>query len=815
MRTDLPTGTVTFLVSDIEGSTRLLRQLGSDAYAAALAKHRRIVRAACHVHGGTEVDTQGDAFLMAFPNADDALAAADELTEALGGGPILVRVGLHTGVPLVTDEGYVGEVVHVTARVASAAHGGQVVMSQATRTLIEAPVSLQELGEHRLKDIAEPLALHQLGSRSFPPLRTISNTNLPRPVSSFIGRERELTEARDRLAGGARLLTLTGPGGSGKTRLAIELASGLVAGHRGGVFWVGLAAIRDPTLAIESIARTIGAKGALADHIADRDVVLVLDNLEQVIDVAPDLSGLLGACPELTLIVTSRELLRVYGEVGYRVPPLAADDGVALFCARSHLAPSAAIAALCARLDDLPLAVELAAARTTALTPARILERVGERLDLLQGGRDSDPRQRTLRATIEWSHELLSPVEQVLFRRLGVFAAGFRLETAETIADADLDTLQSLVEQSLVDFSGDRYRMLETIREYAAERLEASGESDDVRRRHADWVTAFVERAEPELDGADQEAWLTRFAEEHDEIRTALAFSRGDIALRIAGACSTFWWVHGHWTEGRRWLDGALAQPVPQDDRSRAKALEGAAHLAMRQLDLADAWGPAAESLAIRQRLGDDSGIARSLRVLGLIATVAGDSDGFRRYTEESAAFARRSGDDWALSMALNNLGYMALEADDAGPASSLFEQALDLARARGDRRSESFFLENLALAKLELDGPRSAGPDFSESLRLARRLGFIEVEATDLVGLAAVAAADGDHRRGARLLGRAEHLLEETGGRWDAVEARVRSRTATEIERHIGHDGLEAGLAAGRDLSTSALIDLAGAKLA
>ena len=234
----------------------------------------------------------------------------------------------------------------------------------------------------------------------------------------------------------------------------------------------------------------------------------------------------------------------------------------------------------------------------------------------------------------------------------------------------------------------------------------------------------------------------------------------------------------------------------------------------MRQLDLADATGPAAESLAIRRRLGDESGIARSLRVLGLIATMAGDIDEFRRYTEESATFARRSGDDWALSMALNNLGYMALEATDAGPASALFEQALSLARARGDRRSESFFLENLALAKLELDGPGSARPDFTESLRLALRLGFIEVEATDLVGLAAVAVAERDHRRGALLLGRAERLLEETGGRWDSVEARVRSRTVTEIERHIGRDGLEAGIAAGRELSTSALVDPAAVEL-
>ncbi len=809
MRTDLPTGTVTFLVSDIEGSTRLLHELGPVAYARALAEHRQIVRAACRAQGGIEVDTQGDAFLVVFPTAAGALGAASALTAGLAGGPVQVRVGLHTGAPLVTDEGYVGEVVHVAARIASAAHGGQVLASKGTRDLLETP-ALTDLGAHRLKDIADPLVLYQLGDRRFPPLRSISNTNLPRPASSFVGRERELADAHARLAEGARLLTLTGPGGSGKTRLAIELATALVPGHRAGVFWVGLAAIRDPVIAIETIGRTIGANGGLAEHLGDRDAVLLLDNLEQVIELASDLARLLAQCPNLTLIVTSRELLRIRGEVEYRVPPLASAEAVDLFCERSRLAPSAEIAALCARLDDLPLAVELAAARTTALTPSHILERIGERLDLLQGGRDSDPRQRTLRTTIEWSYDLLSASEQVLFRRLGVFAGSFELETAETIADAGLDTLQSLVEKSLVRFANGRFRMLETIREFAAELLDGTPEGDDLRTRHAEWVTAFVESGEPELDGADQEVWLARFAAEHDEIRAALAYARGDLVLRVAGACATFWWVHGHWTEGRRWLDLALAQPLPQDAGLRAKALEGAAHLAMRQLDGSRALGRAEESLALRQRSGDESGIARSLRILGLIASVEGDSDEFRRYTEESAAFARRSGDDWALSMALNNLGYIALQAEDPGRARDSFEEALGLARGRGDRRSESFFLENLALASLELDGARSARPAFVESLLLALRLGFVEVEATDLVGLAAVAVAEGDHRRAAVILGGAQRLLEETGGRWDPVEARVRARTVADIERHLGLEAVEAGLTEGRGRASAAIVDLA-----
>ncbi len=810
MRTDLPVGRVTFLASDIEGSTRLLQELGPDAYAIALGDHRRVVRAACRAHGGIEVDTQGDAFLVVFPEAEAALAAAAELTTRLGTGPILVRVGLHTGVPLLTDEGYVGDVVHATARIASAAHGGQIVLSSATRDLIASPGRLLDLGEHRLKDLPDRWILFQLGTRGFPPLRTISATNLPRPISSFVGRHRELAAASRLLEESSRLLTLTGPGGSGKTRLAIELASGLLASHRAGVFWVALASIRDPTLAIETIGHIIGARGSLAGHIGDRDTVLVLDNLEQVIDVATDLDALLMACPNLTIIATSRELLRIRGEASLRVPPLTGADSVALFCARSSLQPNDDIAALCARLDDLPLAVELAAGRTSALSPGQILKRIGERLDLLRGGRDSDPRQRTLRATIEWSHELLGPDEQVLFRRLAVFAAGFRLEAAETVAEAGLDTLQSLVEKSLVAFSGERYRMLETIREFATERLDGSGEGDAVRQRHAEWVATLVERGEPELDGHAQEPWLARFAEEHDEIRAALTFGQGDLVLRIAGACATFWWIHGHWTEGRRWLELAVSQPPPQDDRLRAKVLEGSAHLAMRQLDLASAIGPAEESLAIRRRCDDESGIARSLRVLGLIASTEDDAAGFRRYTEESAEYARRSGDRWALSMALNNLGYIALVEGDPSTASGWFDEAIDLAQQRGDRRSEAFFLENRGLARLEQHGPTHARSDLIASLRTAVRLGFVEVEATDLVGLAAVAVAQGDPLGGAHLLGAADRLLEETGGRWDPVESRVRARTVADVVQVIGRAGFDDGLQAGRGLAITALLDLA-----
>ena len=431
VRDDLPTGTVTFLFTDVEGSTRLLEEIGDEAYEEALSVHRRIVRAACQAHDGVEVDTQGDAFFFAFSSATAAASAASATREALAPGPIHVRIGLHTGTPRVTDEGYVGKDVHFAARVAATGHGGQIVLSKATAELVDG--SLTDLGEHRLKDIEHAVAIFQLGDESFPPLKTISNTNLPRPASSFVGREQELEAVLALIEEGARLVTLTGPGGSGKTRLALEAASTLVPEYKAGVFWVGLAALRDPALVTETIAQTLGAKDGLAEHIGEREMLLLIDNLEQVVEAAPELSSLLQGCPNLTLLVTSRELLRVQGEVEYEVPPLQQPEAVSLFCERSQLEPSDEIAELCRRLDSLPLAVELAAARTKALSPKQILERLSQRLDLLKGGRDADPRQQTLRATIEWSYDLLSEEEQRLFRALSVFAGGCTLEAAEEV----------------------------------------------------------------------------------------------------------------------------------------------------------------------------------------------------------------------------------------------------------------------------------------------------------------------------------------------------------------------------------------------
>ncbi len=751
MRGDLPTGTVTFLFTDVEGATKLLEEIGDDAYDEALAEHRRIVRTACAAQGGVEVDTQGDAFFFAFPNAPGALAAASEVTSALASGPIRVRIGLHTGKPRLSDEGYVGKEVHFAARLAATGHGGQTVLSKATAELVDG--SLTELGEHRLKDIAESVPIYQLGDARFPPLKTISNTNLPRPASSFVGRQRELEEVLTRVSQGARLLTLTGPGGSGKTRLALEAAATLIPDYKAGVFWVGLASLRDPALVTETISQTLGAKDGLAEHIGEREMLLLLDNLEQVTEAAPELSALLERCPNLTLLATSRELLRVQGEVEYEVPPLASPEAVALFCERARLEPSeeiaelcarldnleqvieaapelpalvsgcrnltllctsrelmrvqgeveyevpplaspeavalfcerarlepsGEIAELCARLDNLPLAVELAAARTKALSPAQILERLSQRLDLLRGGRDADARQQTLRATIAWSYDLLSEEEQGLFRSLAVFAGGCTLEAAEEVANADLDTLQSLVEKSLLRFSDERYWMLETIREYAGERLAGKGETRELGLRHAEFFLALADEARPHLETHEQAEWLGRIEVEHDNVRAALSCLESADAerfIRLAVDVWRFWEMRAHFAEGRQWLRRALTlnpEPSPQ----RWAALEGAALLVYYPEGHRGVGPLAEELLEVARQIGDRASIAQSLLLLGHLEAAEGNTDGAVDLFQRSLKYQER-GDT------LHALGHVRLLEDDYEGALEWLRQAEALNRAQG-----------------------------------------------------------------------------------------------------------------------------------
>lgn len=817
MRRNLPTGTVTFVFSDIDGSTKLLNDLGPEAYGEALLEHRRVLRKAFTRRGGVEVDTQGDALFVAFPTARGALEAAHEAQEALAAGPISVRIGIHSGAPHVTSEGYVGHDVHTGARIAAAGHGGQVLLSRATRDLVDGDVT--DLGEHRLKDLAEPVWIYQLGSERFPPLKTISNTNLPRPASSFVGREKEVDEVAALLRGGARLLTLTGPGGTGKTRLGIEAAAELVPEFKAGVFWVGLAPVRESAVVIETIAQTLGAKHGLAKHIGERDLLLLVDNLEHLIDAAPELASLVETCPNLRLLVTSRELLRVRGELEYPVSALSEPEAVALFCARSRLEADVDISELCGRLDNLPLAVELAAARASVLSPRQILERLAQRLDLLKGGRDSEARQQTLRATIEWSHDLLGEEEQRLFVRLAVFHGGCTIEAAEGVADADLDVLQSLVGKNLIRRVGERFSMLETIREYALERLEPR-EAVWLRRRHAAHFLALAEKAEPHLvergvgvvrDGND--AWLDRLEREHDNIRAALDWlhesGQTELGLRMAGAISEFWCGNDHVAEGRRRLERAIRV----DDRptaARAKALVGAAHMARDSGDAQTARLRAEEALALSRELADLRSGAVAAFYLALADADEGDFAQARRFFELSGRGFRQLGADHHALLAARMVAWMHHELGERQYARELDEDNLRRARALGNRQLEATTLGTLASHAVKEGRLDAALVLAAKSLRISLELGRPRGVVRQLGRCAAALAATGSVSTAARLLACSDAFRTEIGVGTAPDIAAENERTLAVIHAQLDDAAFAEAWEAGRALTVDAAVALA-----
>jgi predicted ATPase/class 3 adenylate cyclase len=780
MRHGLPAGTVTFLFTDVEGSTGLLHERGDEGYARALAEHRRLLRDAFARHGGVEVDTQGDAFFVAFPNAPGAVAAAAEALDGLRGGPIRVRMGIHTGTPHVAEEGYVGADVHRAARIAAAGHGGQVVVSATTASLVRSD-GLRELGEHRLKDFDEPLPLYQLGDEQFPPLKTISNTNLPRPASSFVGREREVEEVGSLLRDGARLLTLTGPGGTGKTRLGIETAAELVPEFKAGVFWVGLAALRDPAVVAEEIGRTLGAKNGLAEHIGDREMLLLLDNLEQVVEAAPELATLVESCPNLRLLATSRELLRVRGETEYPVFPLADREAVDLFCSRAQADADDSVRQLCRALDNLPLALELAAARASVLSPQQILERLTRRLDLLKGGRDADPRQQTLRATIEWSYELLDEEEQRLFGQLAVFRGGYTLAAAEEVAEADLDVLQSLVDKSLVRRTDERFWMLETIRDFAGERLEQSGEAHALRRRHAVYFRRFAEQMDALLRGGEpEEGPVSSLEDEINNLRAAVegGLETGDIGLvrEITASLPMYWLTRGLYSEARSWLDRALALD-DAEDVTRRRLLSALGTVAYSQGDHAVAVAASDEAASLAMRL---AGVTERFQVLKTQATAAlrrSDLETAERLYEEALAVAMDVDNGVGTSACRLNLTYVANKTGRHDRAEALLAENLPFVRSKGQTRCEAYTLAGMAETAVYRGRMEDAAEDALGGARRALLIGDKPLAAATLDLFAASAAARGDARRAAIILAATEAAREAMGVGPDEDEAAVRAR--------------------------------------
>ena len=786
MRTELPTGTVTFLFTDIEGSTRLLHALGPDAYADALAEHRRSLREAFGAHGGVEVDTQGDAFFVAFPTARGAAQAARLGADTLENGPVRVRMGMHTGTPTLAAEGYVGVDVHRGARMGALAHGGQIVVSPATAALLDGE-QLLDLGLHRLKDFEGPTRLFQLGESGFPPLRTPGSVDLPTPATRFLGRERELFDAVSVvLERDPRVLTVAGPGGTGKTRFAIELARLLAEDAEGGTVFVPLAPLRDPSLVLAAIGSAIGAPGTdpaeIATRVGDRRTHILVDNVEHLLpDAARSLGELVAAAPALRVLASSREALRIAGEVELDLAPLSESEAVSLFverarAVRSDLEPSAAVSLLCERLDRLPLAIELAAARTKLLAPEALLDRLADRLDLFRGTRDADERHTTLRATIDWSHDLLDADEQLLFARLSVFRGGCTLDAAEEVCDAGVDTLASLLDKSLVrrrvgELGEERYWMLETIREFARERLEASAEADEVRRRHGEWALALAVRAAMSSELFPKEPDYEPVYAELEDIRGALDWALPhdrDLAAEIFVSLEQLWGTHLH-SEGRRRAEALLEDGAALRPEHRARILRTSGGIVILHGELELGEQRYREALAIFEELGDEYNAVGIRSRFAVHAAFGGDAENARRLVAEVRALNESVGNPVVEPQMLSALADLAFGERDLDRAHELYVQSIEAARECGFTIWELWQLSALVEVDLERDLPADAERSGRSALVLARRLRDREHSLFALAGISLASLRRGAAERAGILWGATiEDVREEPLGRFE-----------------------------------------------
>ncbi|MEX0851009.1 MAG: tetratricopeptide repeat protein [Gaiellaceae bacterium] len=836
-RKSLPSGTVTMLFADVEGSTRLLHALGT-RYAPARARMREIVRAVATERHGHEVDWAGDGVFLAFSRAREAVVAAAELQQALAGEPwapegvLRLRMGIHTGEPELGDEGYVGIDVVIAARICAAGHGDQIVVSRATQHVSgDEPFpggSFRPLGRHRLKDVPSAEQLFQLAGPglpdAFPPLRTLGGATLPALHHRLVGRGSDLTAIRRLLARpDVRLVTITGPGGAGKSRLALEVAG--VEAIENPVHLVGLAPISDPELVPAAIARTLGVRetpgrpliATLGDALAGTGALLLLDNLEHLPTAATQLAQLLDLAPDVKALTTSRVPLRLSGEHVFPLDPLPVDEASELFtelaAARGvllHEDTLDSIREICRRLDCLPLAIELVAARLVILPPAQILKALDEGLALeMEGPIDLPERQRTLRATIDWSYGLLSDRQRELHGVLAVFAGGCTMTDARAIAGrsaqllADLESLVawSLLRSDVAD--GDvRLSMLETVREHAVARLEVEGGLEDLRRRHAERFLGLAATAEAELAGPDQASWLERLEAELDNIRAAfdwcLSSGRVEDALRAMSALGRFWRAHGHASEARRWLSLGLGLANDVAPDVRADALWTAARQAMAQSatgeakvlveealplfrasgrgrdvvfalselayltlehDAGRAHALSEEALALARELDDPRAISGSLNILATIVSAGGDRERAVAMHGEALTLRRALGDRLLIVDSAYNLGEAAFFQGDAARAQSALEEALALADELGERlhtAAATCLLGELALREGDL--PR-AGELLRESLAMYVELADDRTCAECMCALGGVAAAEGASEHAARLWGAADTL--------------------------------------------------------
>jgi predicted ATPase/DNA-binding SARP family transcriptional activator len=806
----LPRGTVTLLFTDIEGSTRLAAAL-RDRYGEVIEAHRRILRAAVAAHRGVEVDTQGDAYFAAFASARDAVAAAVEAHQALADfdDRVRVRIGLHTGEPEVAEGGYYfGVDLSVGARICAAAHGGQIVVSPATRELLADDVAVRDLGDHILQDVPAPLRLFQVVTdgllHEFPPLRARPPGNLVRPPSGVYGRADDVRAIRDLLLGHASLVTVTGPGGVGKTTTALAVAWELQEYFRDGIYAASLAAA-EPNEILVVLAQVLEVEErpgetlleAVAKRVARRAILIQLDDFESHVASAPVVAALLERCPELKVLATSRERLHLRIEREYRLGPLPDSDAAAMFVARAAVAgalddleaEAELVQAICRRLDGLPLAIELAAARTRALPLQAIHDRLEHRLEFLTGGaRDLPVRQQTLVTTIAWSYDLLGAEAQAALRALAVFAGGVPLDGAEAVLQGGspaVDVLLSLCDRSLLVREGlgsvPRFSMLETIREFALERAAASGDEDEMRRRHASFVLALTQRLQPELSGPTQADVLGRLGEEHDNLRVALAWCAAEdereMLVALCAALWRFWIVRGHLTEGRTWLERALeAQGEPRP--VLAEALYGACALnaAAGVFEQARRYG--ADRLEVVRDLGDGEGIASALLSLANVNVHLGELEAAGRLYEEAAAHARTAGALPALAAHMNNLGYLKLLAREPGAAVAACGEAAGLFRELVRPADAAGATLNVGTAQLDLGNRDQAAEAIESALEQFVALKYDEGISYCLDAVAALALADGGEGDAASLAAAAAAVRAAHGVTPEPVEQRLHEET-------------------------------------
>jgi len=857
-------GVVTFLFTDIEGSTRLWEQ-EPDRMRLALAHHDTLVREVVERNRGTVVKMAGDGVHAAFADPLDAVKATLELQRTLAdpaatnGIALKVRCGLHIGADERRDNDFFGRAVNRAARIMSAAHGGQILVSEAVAALLRGRVpeqaTLRDLGAVRLRDLAEPERVYQVSHaelrQDFPALRSLEATpnNLPQQVTSFIGRERELAEL-ETLLGKTRLLTLLGPGGIGKTRLSLQVAANAMDAFPDGVWFVELAPLTDAQRVPQTVASVLGVKEeagrpvieALLKHVKDRQLLVVLDNCEHLVMACAELAGhLLQAGANVKVLTSSREHLRTSGEHTYPVPALSLPEtnrtitaksltefgAVRLFVERAVAAQpgfelrernATAITDICRRLDGIPLAIELAAARLRTLSVDAIAERLSDRFRLLSGGdRTALPRQQTLRALIDWSYDLLSEAERAVFRRLAVFAGGWTLEAAEAVAAGGdvlerdvVDLLTRLVEKSLVvlDAKGGRYRLLDTVRQYALERLAESGESAAARTRHLTFYLALAEKARPELVGPEAGAWLAHLDLERENLLSAHAWCAdapggAELGLKLASSMRRYWMIGGHLGLGHRVTIEALGRPAARErSLMRCKALFDAGQLGGWMGRYAEAQGYLEESLAIAREIGDKQMVARVLQPLGLASHGQGNPAKAREHFEEALALARELGNKRELAAALNALAQLNRAEGALDTAEPLYENALALARELGDRETIAIALLNLAMVSIARGSGERVRLMLLEVSAIVDEIGSKPLGQSVLEVCAGLGALREEWERAARLYGVVEAQTERTGLHRDPTDEAFLAPLIARAREALGSVAFAATEATGRALA-------------